>query len=82
MTSREPYLSIVRGDATPEETAALVAALAAQTAARAAARAAAGASRPPAPQTRPGNWRNPAHRLRVGLPHGPGAWRGAVFPGG
>ncbi|XVQ87418.1 acyl-CoA carboxylase epsilon subunit [Microbispora siamensis] len=74
MTSREPYLSIVRGDATPEETAALVAALAARAAARAA--------RPAAPETNPGNWRNPAHRLRVGLPHGPGAWRGAFFPGG
>ncbi|WP_079320851.1 acyl-CoA carboxylase epsilon subunit [Microbispora sp. GKU 823] len=38
MSSREPYLSIVRGDATPEETAALVAALAARAAARAPAR--------------------------------------------
>ncbi|TQS27429.1 acyl-CoA carboxylase epsilon subunit [Microbispora sp. KK1-11] len=74
MTSREPYLSIVRGDATPEETAALVAALAARAAARAA--------RPAAPEPSPGNWRNPAHRLRLGLPHGPGAWRGAFFPGG
>ncbi|GIH63287.1 acyl-CoA carboxylase epsilon subunit [Microbispora siamensis] len=73
MSSREPYLSIVRGDATPEETAALVAALAARAAARAA--------RPAAPETKPGNWRNPAHRLRVGLPHGQGAWRGAFFPG-
>ncbi|MBE3008862.1 acyl-CoA carboxylase subunit epsilon [Microbispora sp. NEAU-D428] len=74
MSSREPYLSIVRGDATPEETAALVAALAARAAAR--------ADRPAAPKTKRGNWRNPAHRLRVGLPHGPGAWRGAFFPGG
>ncbi|MFI9572268.1 acyl-CoA carboxylase epsilon subunit [Microbispora rosea] len=74
MSSREPFLSIVRGDATPEETAALVAALAA--------RAAAGAARPAAPRSSPGNWRNPAHRLRVGLPHGPGAWRGAFLPGG
>ncbi|MEU6425931.1 acyl-CoA carboxylase epsilon subunit [Microbispora sp. NPDC046973] len=74
MSSREPYLSIVRGDATPEETAALVAALAARAAAR--------APRPPAPGTSTGNWRNPAHRLRRGLPHGPGAWRGAFFPGG
>ncbi|MEV1204847.1 acyl-CoA carboxylase epsilon subunit [Microbispora rosea] len=74
MSSREPFLSIVRGDATPEETAALVAALAA--------RAAAGAARPAAPRSSPGNWRNPAHRLRVGLPHGPGAWRGAFFLGG
>ncbi|MEU6407390.1 acyl-CoA carboxylase epsilon subunit [Microbispora sp. NPDC046933] len=74
MTGREPYLSIVRGDATPEEIAALVAALAARAAARDAG--------PAAPETKPGNWRNPAHRLRVGLPHGPGAWRGAFFPGG
>ncbi|MEV4294911.1 acyl-CoA carboxylase epsilon subunit [Microbispora rosea] len=78
MSSREPFLSIVRGDATPEETAALVAALAA----RAAAQAAAGVARPAAPRSSPENWRNPAHRLRVGLPHGQGAWRGAFFPGG
>ncbi|MGI5161022.1 acyl-CoA carboxylase epsilon subunit [Microbispora sp. CA-102843] len=73
MTSREPYLSIVRGDATPEETAALVAALAARAATRGA--------RPATPETSPGNWRIPARRLRPGLPHGPGAWRGAFFPG-
>ncbi|WP_169986142.1 acyl-CoA carboxylase subunit epsilon [Microbispora sp. H10836] len=73
MSSSEPYLSIVRGDATPEETAALVAALAARAAAR-------GARPTPPPAT--GNWSNPAHRLRPGLPHGPGAWRRAFFPGG
>ena len=78
MSSPEPYLSIVRGDATPEEIAALVAALAAQTAAR----AAVDAARSAAPRSNLRNWRNPAHRLRVGLPHGPGAWRRAFFPGG
>ncbi|MEN3535372.1 acyl-CoA carboxylase epsilon subunit [Microbispora sp. ZYX-F-249] len=81
MSSSEPYLSIVRGDATPEETAALVAALAARAAARSAAGAATRGARPtPPPAT--GNWRNAAHRLRPGLPHGPGAWRRAFFPGG
>ncbi|MEV7803943.1 acyl-CoA carboxylase subunit epsilon [Microbispora sp. NPDC088329] len=74
MTSQEPYLSVVRGDATPEETAALVIALTARAATRGAP--------PAAPGTSTGNWRNPAHRLRLGLPHGPGAWRRAFFPGG
>ncbi|WP_147944761.1 acyl-CoA carboxylase epsilon subunit [Microbispora sp. CSR-4] len=77
MSSREPYLGIVKGDATPEEIAALVAALAAQSAARAA-----DAARSAAPRTSLRNWRNPAHHLRVGLPRGPGAWRRAFFPGG
>ncbi|GGO18199.1 hypothetical protein GCM10010116_36630 [Microbispora rosea subsp. aerata] len=72
MSSSEPFVRIVRGDATPEETAALVAVLAA--------RAAAQDARPERPAIT-GNWRNPAHRLRVGLPHGPGAWRRAFFPG-
>ncbi|MBX6382897.1 MAG: acyl-CoA carboxylase subunit epsilon [Microbispora sp.] len=71
MSDREPYLSVVRGDATPEETAALVAVLTAR---------AAGGTRPSPPVTT-GNWRNPAHRLRLGLPHGPGAWRRAFYPG-
>lgn len=73
MSSREPYLRIIRGDASPEETAALVAALAA----RAAAEARAG--RPGRPAG--GNWRNPAHGMRRTLPQGPGAWRRAYFPG-
>ncbi|WP_169950585.1 acyl-CoA carboxylase subunit epsilon [Microbispora sp. H11081] len=73
MSDRDPYLSIVRGEATPEETAALVAALAA--------RAAAPGGRPTPPPAA-AHWGNPAHRLRPGLRHGPGAWRRAFFPGG
>ena len=73
MSSNEPYLSIVRGDATPEETVALVTALTGRAKVRSP------RSTPPATV---GNWRNRANRLRLGLPHGPGAWRGAFFPGG
>ncbi|GII53220.1 hypothetical protein Pth03_16090 [Planotetraspora thailandica] len=69
MSEQEPYLKIVRGDATPEEIAALVAALAVR--ATGAAKAVRNAN----------NWRNPAHRMRSDLPHGPGAWRAAFMPG-
>jgi hypothetical protein len=69
MSEREPYLRIVRGDASAEEIAALVAALAARTAPEAKA------------VPRANNWRNPAHRMRGALPHGTGAWRAAFMPG-
>ncbi|ETK33417.1 acyl-CoA carboxylase subunit epsilon [Microbispora sp. ATCC PTA-5024] len=70
MSEREPYLTIVRGDATPEETAALVAAIAA--------RAAAGRPQP-APTAAAGRWRDPAREMRRPLAHGPGAWRTAFL---
>ncbi|GAA5043677.1 hypothetical protein HNP84_004468 [Thermocatellispora tengchongensis] len=72
MTDKEPpRLRIVRGDATPEEIAALVIALAA---------------RGPAPAGRntpaetPSPWRDPARRMRKPLAHGPGAWRNSALP--
>ncbi|GAA4578904.1 hypothetical protein GCM10023194_03040 [Planotetraspora phitsanulokensis] len=69
MSEPEPYLRIVRGDATTEEIAALVAALSLRTVAEAKAV-------PPV-----NNWRNPAHRMRRALSHGTGAWRAAFRPG-
>lgn len=71
-TDERPFLRVVRGDASPEEIAALVAVLTA----RARAAAAAG-TRPPAPRSA---WADHAHRMRVPLPHGPGAWRASALP--
>jgi hypothetical protein len=67
--SGTPFLKIVRGDAAPEEIAALVAALATT----------ATSATPPAKTVHePRNWRNPARRLRRPLTHGPGAWRATM----
>ncbi|WP_327043867.1 acyl-CoA carboxylase subunit epsilon [Microbispora sp. NBC_01189] len=76
MSAREPYLEIIRGDATPEETAALVAALVAALLARASVRT----PREARPVTR-GNWRYAGRGMRPAPPHGPGAWRSAFLPG-
>ena len=70
----EPYLRVVRGEASPEEIAALVATLTAIAAARA--RAAEEAK--PAPV--PSQWNAPARRLRVPLHPAPGAWRRSALP--
>ena len=70
MTGGEPFLRVVRGDATEEEVAALVAVLASLGSNRAAGR--------PAPRRT--EWNAP-HRLhRRLLPHGPGGWRASAFP--
>lgn len=61
-----PRLRVIRGDATPEEIAALVVALAAR---------AEPAARPARPRA---NWRRP--RLRSPLVHGAGAWRASALP--
>jgi hypothetical protein len=68
-----PYLRVVRGDASPEEIAALVAALAAVAAARAA--AAAAERRPARPQ-----WNAPARLLSAPVRPGAGAWRHSALP--
>ena len=66
-----PPLRVIRGDATPEEVAAVIAVL-----------AAAGGS----PESdsggrrRPSRWAAPAGRLRPAVPHGLGAWRGSALP--
>jgi acyl-CoA carboxylase epsilon subunit len=69
-----PYLRVVRGEAGPEEIAALVATLTAIAAARS--RAAEEAK--PAPV--PSHWNAPARRLRAPLHPAPGAWRRSALP--
>jgi hypothetical protein len=69
-----PYLSVVRGDATAEEIAALVATLTAVAAARAA--AAAAAEQPPAPR----NWNSRARLLRSPVHPSAGGWRRSALP--
>jgi hypothetical protein len=70
----EPYLQIVRGEASPEEIAALVATLTAIAAARSRA----------AEEAKPAHvsplWNAPARRLRVPLHPAPGAWRRSALP--
>jgi Acyl-CoA carboxylase epsilon subunit len=73
-TGSVPYLRVVRGDATPEEIAALVATLTAVAAARA--RSAAAAA--PAPVR--SDWNSPARRLRAPLSPAPGGWRRSALP--
>ncbi|GAA3444261.1 acyl-CoA carboxylase subunit epsilon [Planomonospora venezuelensis] len=62
------HLKIVRGDATPEEIAALVVALASRAVPQA-----------KAVQTQE-NWRNPSYRMRKSIPIGQGAWRSSGLP--
>ena len=64
-----PVLRILRGDATPEEVAALVAVIASMS----------GGTAPAKPQPR-STWADPARRMRTTLPHGPGAWRASGMP--
>jgi Acyl-CoA carboxylase epsilon subunit len=68
-----PYLSVVRGDATAEEIAALVATLTAVAAARA---AAAPAEQPPAAH----NWNSHARLLRAPVHPAAGGWRRSALP--
>lgn len=70
-------LAIVRGNATPEEIAALVAVLTAR--ARRAAAAQAAHQRRTAGRTRAA-WADRSRGLRTPLPHGPGAWRASGRP--
>jgi Acyl-CoA carboxylase epsilon subunit len=74
VTAGAPYLSVVRGDATAEEIAALVATLTAVAAARAAAAASAGA--PPAAP----NWNSRARLLRSPAHPSAGGWRRSALP--
>jgi hypothetical protein len=70
----QPFLRVVRGEASPEEIAALVATLTAIAAARS--RAAEEAKPAPVPSL----WNAPARRLRVPLSPAPGAWRRSALP--
>jgi hypothetical protein len=62
------FLQVVKGDATPEEVAALVAVIASMSAAA-----------PAAPEPR-STWAHPARGLRSVHRHGPGAWRSSGLP--
>jgi hypothetical protein len=68
--AREPALRVVRGNATPEEIAALVAVL---------------VSRPgddePSPAAPRSAWADRSGQLRRPLHPGPGAWRRSALPG-
>jgi hypothetical protein len=65
---QRPVLRVVKGDATPEEVAALVAVIASM-----------GGEAPSRPRPR-SSWADPGRRLRTSLPHGPGAWRASGLP--
>jgi Acyl-CoA carboxylase epsilon subunit len=65
---KAPFLRVVRGDATPEEVAAVVAVLASLQAPEA------------PPQRRRPEWSAPHRAVRRTLPHGPGGWRSSGLP--
>ena len=66
-----PLLRVVRGDASPEEVAALVTVLL----------AAAGPAEQDAGRTARSAWSDPASRLRRPVFPAPGAWRRSALPG-
>ncbi|GAA0959186.1 acyl-CoA carboxylase subunit epsilon [Actinocorallia libanotica] len=68
--SERPFLQVVKGDATPEEIAALVAVLSARPS---------GAAAPEA--RRPSAWTDRSRLARRPLRSGPGAWRASALPG-
>ena len=65
---QQPFLRVVRGDATPEEIAALVTVLAAARTA------------PPAPPRRRPEWGHARRAQRVTYRRGPGGWRASALP--
>jgi hypothetical protein len=65
-----PFLKVIRGDATPEEIAALVAVFASL-----------GQAEAPARRRTP-EWQANHRKLRVTHPHGPGGWRSSGLPRG
>lgn len=64
-----PALRIVRGDATPEEIAALTALLS----------AASGEAAPPPTRVRRGGWNDPSRQHRPPVLPGPNAWRASAW---
>jgi hypothetical protein len=66
---QRPVLRIVKGDATPEEVAALVAVVASL------------ASSAEPPRRRTPEWSAHHRKVRRTLPHGPGGWRSSGLPG-
>ncbi|REE98323.1 acyl-CoA carboxylase subunit epsilon [Thermomonospora umbrina] len=71
--SERPFLQVVRGDATPEEIAALVAVLSAHAVAR-------GGRSGDGGRERPSAWADRSRAVRRPLPHGPGTWRASSLP--
>jgi len=67
-----PLLRVVRGDATPEEIAALVVALLARSA---------DAEAPGPARSVQNAWSDRSRQLRRSLAPGPGAWRRSALPG-
>jgi acyl-CoA carboxylase epsilon subunit len=65
---QRPLLRVIKGDATPEEVAALVAVVAAL----------GSGDEPPRPRTP--EWSAHHRKTRVSLPHGPGGWRSSTLP--
>ncbi|HEY4852905.1 MAG TPA: acyl-CoA carboxylase subunit epsilon [Streptosporangiaceae bacterium] len=68
----QPLLRVVRGDATPEEIAALVAVLLARSA---------DAEAPGPARSVKNAWSDRSRQLRRPLSPGPGAWRRSALPG-
>ena len=66
--AEQPFLHVVKGDATPEEIAALVTVIASM-----------GAAAPTKPKPRSA-WAHPARDLREIHRHGVGAWRASGLP--
>ena len=65
---QRPLLRVVKGDATPEEVAALVSVVSAL-----------GSGDEPAPRRTP-EWSAHHRKVRSTLPHGPGGWRSSSLP--
>jgi hypothetical protein len=73
VTDSGPVLRVIRGDATPEEIAAVVAVLLARSAA---------SDAPPSPaRPAPSAWADRSRLLRRPVRPGPGAWRRSALPG-
>jgi hypothetical protein len=70
--SARPLLRVVRGDATPEEIAALVAVLAIR---------GGDGEAPGVPRSGQNSWSDRSRLLRRPLSPGPGAWRASGLPG-
>ena len=74
MTAPRPVLRVIRGDATPEEIAAVVAALLS--------RAAASDGGAPPPRPASSAWADRSRLLRRPVHPAPDAWRRSALPGG
>jgi Acyl-CoA carboxylase epsilon subunit len=72
VTDSGPVLRVIRGDATPEEVAAVVAALLARAAA---------SDAPPPARPAPSAWADRARLLRRPVHAAPDAWRRSALPG-